>query len=264
MELWFRIVEPQAGVGIVGETSVRSVERAIDILYCLAEGEQGLAEICRKVDLEKGTVHRQLSALMNKGVVAKNPATGNYTLGQGFFQLARGVLNKHETLVALAHEPMERLNKLSNETIVLDVPKGLYRLCAAQTKSTQDIVYAIEVGATLPINAGAVGKVILACMNEAARERFIENLELTPVTQATITDKKQLLEDVSLAAANGYAITFGERVEGSACISVPILVGSRLIAVLSILGPSYRLNREDLLSYLPAMKSEARIISLGM
>ncbi len=250
--------------GCMGETSVRSVERAIDILYCIAEGEKGLAEICRKVNLEKGTVHRHLSALMNKGVAAQNPATGNYTLGQGFFQLVRSILNNHDTLVALAKESLERLNRLSNETIVLDVPKGLYRLCVAQTKSTQDIIYAAEVGSALPIYAGAVGKVILGCMSESEREQFVENLEITPLTNATILDKKQLLDDVRFAAANGYAITFGERVEGSACISVPIIADKQLIAVLSILGPSFRLNQPELLSYLPAMKSEARIIALGI
>ena len=245
----------------MGDTSVRSVERVIDILYCLAEGEQGLAEICVKVNLKKCTVHRLIATLINKGIAAQNPATGHYTLGQGFFHIVHSILNSNDILVAVAKNSMERLNKLSNETVVLDVPKGLYRICVAEAKSFQDIIYSAGVGSALPIYAGAVGKVIMGCMSGPERERYIENIELAPFTNNTIIDKKRLMEEVGLVAIEGYAITFGERVEGSACISVPITAGTRLIAVLSILGPSFRLNQNDLLSYLPAIQSESKIIA---
>ena len=264
--IWGYLVRIYYEVVNLGETPVRSIERAIDILYCLAEGEQGLAEICSKVSLEKGTVHRQLATLIKKGFAAQNPATGNYTLGQGFYQLIYTILDSQDLLVAVAKQPMEKLNKLSNETVVLDIPKGLYRLCVAEVKSIQGIVFSVGVGSALPIYAGAVGKIIIGFMSESARERFIENVDMVPFTNKTVMDKKKLYKEVKQVAKQEYAITFGERFEGSACISVPIISGNRLIAVLSILGPSFRLTEQDLLGYLPAMQSEARDIarSLGM
>lgn len=248
----------------MSDQAVRSIERAIDILYCLAEGEKGLVEIGRQVNLGKATVHRQLTSLINKGIVAQNPATNDYTLGPGFFRLLHNSLKSYDPLVAVAYEPMIRLNKLSDETIMLHVVKGTQRVCIAEVKSTQDISYTVGVGNSVPIYVGAAGKVIFGYMPEKTRERLLADLPLTPVTENTITDKERLLEAAAEAAEKGYAMSFGERSIGAAGISVPVLAGKQAIAVLSILGPSFRFNREKMLGYLAPLQAEAEVIARKM
>lgn len=248
----------------MSEQGVRSIERAIDILYCLAEGEKGLVEISRQVNLGKATVHRQLSSLINKGMVSQNPATSDYTLGPGFFRLLHNSLKSYELLVAVAYEPMNRLNKLSNETIMLHVPKGAQRLCISEVKSHQEISFTAGVGTTVPIYVGAAGKILLGYMPERVRERLLADLMITPLTENTITDRERLMEEAMEAVNKGYAVSFGERSIGAAGISVPVLAGKQAMAVLSILGPSFRFNQEKMLEFLPALQSEAKVIAREM
>lgn len=253
---------PEGRVGMSEVKTTRAVERAVDILYCLADGEKQLVEISRKVGLGKSTVHRLLASLVTKGLVAQNPATSGYSLGPGFFRLLHSSLSSYTYLTAVASEPMRRLNELSGETVVLHVLKGKERLCVAEVESPQELKYTAGVGATAPVYTGAAGKLFLGCMDRKERERFVNSLEITPLTPNTITDKEQLLREAEEAAKRGYAISFGERIVGSSCISVPVRgTDGRAIAVLSILGPSVRLSKEKLLELLPALQAEANRIA---
>jgi len=56
--------------------SVRSVERAADILMCLGNNEKSLTEISMEVGLSKATAYRILGALQKKNFVARDEESG--------------------------------------------------------------------------------------------------------------------------------------------------------------------------------------------
>lgn len=67
----------------------RSVERVLDLLEELAFWPYGvsLSEISVAVNLNRTTVYRLLTALVNKGFVLKDPDSGKYRLSMKLFEL---------------------------------------------------------------------------------------------------------------------------------------------------------------------------------
>ena len=64
-------------------------------------------------------------------------------------------------------------------------------------------------------------------------------------TPNTLTDKRQLLDDVQLSAQRGYAIDDEEQLNGVRCVGAPIFDKSgRARAAFAIQGPSVHLSHE--------------------
>lgn len=61
---------------------IHSVENAFSLLETLAVNgvDLGIAELCRKIALPKGTVHRLLGTLKNLGYIEQNPQNRKYSL----------------------------------------------------------------------------------------------------------------------------------------------------------------------------------------
>jgi IclR family transcriptional regulator, KDG regulon repressor len=72
-------------------STVRSVERAVDILLALADGSQSLGRVAEKIHLSKSTVHRLLTSLAHKHLVIQDSRTGEYMLGPGCIPLVEAM-----------------------------------------------------------------------------------------------------------------------------------------------------------------------------
>lgn len=242
------------------ENTIKSIERAIELLFCLSDGKKGLVEIANQVSLSKSTTHRLLATLKTSGLVIQERTGKDYILGPGFYRLLHNSVSEHNALVTLSRESMYRLNKISNETVSIHIPYGGLRLCIAEIKSNQEIIYTAGVGAIAPIHVGAAGKILLAFMPKRKQKQLLETAKMQSFSENTILDKNLLLKEIEETYRNSYAFSFGERIHGSACLAVPILSGAEAIGALCILGPSFRLSKNDLLGLLPTLQKEARII----
>jgi DNA-binding IclR family transcriptional regulator len=124
---------------------------------------------------------------------------------------------------------------------------GDCRVCIEELESNQEIKYSQTLGLATPLHVGAPGKVLLAFLPPAELEVILETLTLTPLTPRTITDRSQLLEELAAVRQCGYALSEGERSPWTSAVAAPIWDWSnKLIATLSVLGPSQRLSSEVL------------------
>ena len=241
---------------------VRVVERAVDILVCLGNSELNLSEISKEVNLSKSTVYRMLISLERKGFVTKCGSKGKYLLGWGILELLSETLSRSQGLVQSASPYMEKLWRHTYETITLYIHKGFSRLCIAEIPSPHPLKYTVGIGVSVPLHAGAPGKLLLAHLSASERVGMLKHISLRPLTSKTITDMEQLLQELKLIQEQGWATSFGERIEGVSCLAVPVVNRqTRVVASLNILGPYIRLPEERLMSYLDVLKEAAHGIS---
>jgi len=75
---------------------IHSVENAFSLLEALADNglELGIAELCKKISLPKGTVHRLLGTLKNLGYIEQNPQNRKYYFTVKIFKLGTVVTDK--------------------------------------------------------------------------------------------------------------------------------------------------------------------------
>src|SRR4051812_3465580 len=169
-----------------GSAGVRSVQLAIDVLEAVAfsQDELGVTQIAERLKLTKGSVHRHLHTLVERGYLAQNPATSRYTIGPKSRLLAR--IAPDTDLVRIAEGPMRELRDALGQTVVLSemTPRGAMVLTTLSGKSPIEI--GVRPGSELPFHATAQGRVMLAFAPRPFQTRVLAR-PLEVFTDKTIT-----------------------------------------------------------------------------
>lgn len=229
--------------------TVRAVERALEVLLCFASGrEWGLTEIAGRVGLHKSTVHRLLATLEDKGFVTRDIATEKYRLGLSVLELSANLSRSDDPSVVLLPE-MERLRDQLSETVSLYVRDRTERVRIQAVQSMQAIRRVATVGARLPLSVGASSKVLLAFAEAGDRGNI-----MTDAAWPAQLDRDAFIKQLDDILAAGYATSFEEREPGAAAVSAPIFNRSgKLVAALSVSGPSNRLTPDRMHEVAPAI-----------
>ncbi len=228
-------------------STVQSVGRAVGILEMLADGagELGVTEVGRRLGVHKATASRLLSTLAGRGLVERNPATDKYRLGFGLIHLAGAALAGMD-LIREARPILEDLTERTKETVNLAVLDGDRVLHIDQITSMRSIVSVSWVGRRTPYHCTSNGKVLLAFLDDAERDRLL-SLPLEPRTRNTITDPERLRAQLVEVRARGYAQTIEELEEGLNAVAAPVRGGDgAVIAAVSVAGPAFRMRPMEL------------------
>jgi DNA-binding IclR family transcriptional regulator len=225
---------------------LRSVTRALRSLELIAEaGELGVTELGRRLGVHKATASRLTATLAERGFVERDPATDRYRLGFGLIWLAGSAMASLD-LVRAGHPILEELAETTRETVNVGVAVGDAVVYLDQVRGTRSILSVHWVGRRTPLHSTSNGKVLLAFMDDAERERlFAQPLER--MTSKTVTDPDELRAQLKLVRSRGYAQTQGELEEGLNAVAAPVRqADGEVVAALSVSGPSIRMRSVDL------------------
>lgn len=229
--------------------AVGVAHKVMRILETLLEKpvDMDLREIASRTGLPKSTVHRILSSLEEDRWILQNKTTRRYQLGAKIMLFA-DANRVQSALVAAAEEPMKELVKQTGETTVLAVLDGDVARCVHVVESPNALKFSFRVGGTLPLHAGAVGKVIGAFSPPPVRQR-IASRKLEAYTQNTITDPEALLKEFEETKNRGYSVSIEEVDPGGTAVGAPVFFrNERFLAALIISGPRTKFENktEDL------------------
>jgi len=201
---------------------VNSVKRAAAILSLLGkEGRLSLTQICRTLRIPKSTTFSILETLEAERIVEKDEPTGTFSLGIRLLELGQEAQKNFE-LRKVASPYLQQLNHALDETVhltVLDDDEVLYVECFESSKRLR--TYSV-IGIRGPLHCTAVGKAILAFLDDDQKIRLVNRLELVKFTPNTITERKALLEDLDLVRRRGYSVDDVEHEEGVRCVGAPV------------------------------------------
>lgn len=222
-------------------TTVKSVSRSADILFCLSKGINTVTDIAGHCKLSKSTAHRLLKALKESYLVAQDPINQQYYLGPLIIRLSSNPQTTHNYLVTCAIDEMKRLWDVIEDTVTLNILIGVQYVRLHEIPSKHDLRVIDEYDPVGPIFVGATAKVLLSQLNDEDLRVAIKTVKFTRVTEHSVTDKNIILMQSKKIREQGYAISYGERIVGSLCISAPIK-HYFWPAALSVVGPESRLK----------------------
>jgi len=224
-----------------------AIRRAVDVLGCLAgrPGPVRLSEVARELECGKSTALGILRTLEEVGWVVKDSAGVGYSVGEGLLALTRKAFG--ERSVAEVSRPLlEKLAERGGESAFLGFLREGRIVIDACVEGGHEMCIAARPGGSLPLLAGATGKVFLAGMtDEEARSRVTE-APLPGFTGRAITDPERFLEQVSKARELGYATDEEEYLRGVRAVAAPIHRGDEMVAAIWVAGFSSRLTDERL------------------
>lgn len=200
---------------------VRSVQVALDVLETVAfsDEELGVTQIAERLHLTKGSVHRHLLTLVERGYLVQNPVTSRYGRGPRSRLLAHYA--PEADLIQLASGPMRELRDLLGHSVVLSEASPRGALVLSMVGGTAAIEIGVRPGSELPFHSSAQGKVLLAFASPALRERVLARA-LPASTPQTITDRKAIEAELARVAKEGFATAPEQAMLGINAVAAPI------------------------------------------
>ena len=204
---------------------IRAVERALDVLeaFTIREPALDLDALCHRTGLPKSTVFKILSVLEQRGYVQKHAAEGTYRIGLQAFQVGNQYL-AGLTMIEIVHPYLKKLaSRFPQSAVHLAVlsPTG-NKVVYVDMVTLNTFVVLGPVGGQAPAHATALGKCLLAGLEEEALERRLADIALPRLTPRTITDFQELREHLQVVRAQGYALDDEETSPGNLCVGIPV------------------------------------------
>ncbi len=242
--------------------SVRSVERALDVLMCFSRQtpELNMTQIAERIGVHKSTVHRLLATLERNRFVERDPVTGIYRPGISLLQVSYLALEQND-LRQVAMPVMRQLSETYQENIHLAVLDKCDMVYVHTLESPQRIKLAAAIGQRLPAFATASGQAVLAFLPEAEVQNIV-NGGMPCFTPNTPTSPEAFRANLERTRAAGFAISEREYEDEISAVAAPIFdLGRQPIASLAVAGPAYRLTVEQMLKIGPELVTAAEAIT---
>lgn len=228
----------------------RSLSRGLSILSLFLKNEQALTltEISNLTGLNISTTSRLINTLIKESYLQRN-YRGRFGLGAKIYEFSKIIKDKN-SLYSVALPYLTELRDYYDETASLYVVRNNNRICIQRVESNQPLKRTINVGESLPLSRGAAGHLLFAWLSPEKRKRLMKyNPDISS-------------EYLSTIRRNGYAENDGLQEPGVYAIATPIFNEyEKVIAALSITGPSYRITPNLRKKMLLSLKDKSTTIS---
>jgi len=138
---------------------------------------------------------------------------------------------------------MEDLARRCNESVSLGVLNAGSILIVQRIESPEILRADIRPGTRMPLHASASGKALLATMADPEIDRLLPESPLPTSARMTHRQREELFAEIGHIREQAYAKQEEEFVDGISAVASPVLAaGGRVLAALSIAGPSSRFD----------------------
>jgi len=245
-----------------GKYQAPSVKKAFQILKLISDSDGGLgiSDLAKRLEIGKSTVHGITSALEALGTIIRDPKTKRYILGLTLLELGRSAYAQID-LKDLVRPVMEDLMEATQESVFVGVLNGERVTILDIVESKQDLKMTSTRGTTIPLLAGAVGKVLLATMSDEKARGIIGKRGLSRYTENSITDPEAYLQTVRTAREKGYATDYEEYILGVRAVASPIMAENHLVSAIWVVGFKTSLNDDKMEDVIRKTKESAQKIT---
>jgi len=194
--------------------------KAVQILDFLSERDepQMMKAISDNTNMTLPTTNKILDTLELVGFVSRNQETKEYSLGPRLIQLANASFIQFD-IVRETYPALKRLFETVGTTVNLGMLQGDEVLFINKfTVSDTSNKTLSRIGFTQPIYCSAMGKAMLSTFSLEDRKKYFNQVELTPNTKYTITNKKELEKQLIDIEEKGYATDDREAEDNIYCI----------------------------------------------
>lgn len=192
----------------------QSVARALQILRVLAGASDslGVRDLARAIDVSPSIAQRLLATLAQFGF-AEQESSRRYRVGLQAFAVGNAFLSGH----VLAREGLAELRELTERhelNAYLGVLRGQSIVYLLALQSSGPIAIKSSPGSETHLHSTAMGKAMLAQMDDGAVARLLGAQPYARLTPHTRTRLAPLMADLRAAAKNGYAVSDEENLVG--------------------------------------------------
>lgn len=239
--------------------NVAAVLKVFAVIEALVDEKRvSLADLAQRAMTSKTTAHRLLQTMVELGYVEQDAETEKYGLTLKLFSLGARSLNEQSDLLRVADEAMGKLSRATGESVNLGILDDRDQKVVYIHK--YDSAFSLSMKSTLglrnPLHSTSLGKALLAWRGDDEIRERIAKMELTKLAPRTITRVEDLVEQLRLTRARGFAEEVEESEAGVRCMAVPIFnYLGKTVAAISISFPLFRFDEGRKSDYVALLTS---------
>ena len=254
------LVDAAASAENVGDTPAL---RLFGLLEVIASSDRlySLQALVDATGVPKPTLHRMLQQLEQGGLLQRDGDGRHYAMAPRLRRLAENLLS-NDTHHGARHAVLRRLVEEIGESCNLTALSGSEVVYLDRVETAAPLRFYLQPGSRVPVHCSASGKVFLAQMTPAQRQRLLAHAPLERMTPNTLTDLARLEREVKRVQKDGYATDDEEFLPGLLCVAVPVPSphGRSHLAV-ALQAPTMRLGAAKARALLPALQRAAAALA---
>ena len=251
--------QPEIEVHETDEPAVKTIDRAVRLLWILAQGNSEgmpLSGISRLSGFGKGTTHRLLAALVEAGLAFQHPATRRYRFGASLSLLAR--FAQQQDIGALSFPVLQRIAETTSDTVYVSVREGPAAVCVGREIGSFPIrTLSLDIGDRRPMGVGSGSLALLAFLSDEEIEAVLKQNE-SWLRSFKGYDSAYVWKAVAKTRRQGFSFVDGRIIHGMNAIGVPVYDNSRkVVAALSLAAIASRVSGDRITEIVAILKREA-------
>nr|WP_280953906.1 IclR family transcriptional regulator [Methylobacterium terrae] len=201
---------------------VQSVEKAFSILEAFHGTRYlSLLEISQRCGHDKSTCQRMTHTLAQLGYLEQCPTTRRYALSDRVLDLSYHLLRNHP-LIERATPILMDLRRACDARVDLSLFSTASLVYALRLQARAEPYYTNLVGRRIPLFCSAGGRAVLAALAEPEARALVEAEDRRPLTRFTRTEVEAVMEAVTAARRDGYAVAAHEVIENEVVVAVAL------------------------------------------
>ncbi len=238
------------------------VKKAFLILDVISKSSQGLriSEISTRLDISKSTVHGITAALEEQGAIFRDPASKKYTIGITLMELGKAAYERLD-FKHIARPFMEELMEQCQESVFLGIRNAHKVTVIDIVESRKDFKISSPIGTSLPLLAGAIGKLFLSQMELKDSQKYLNSNPLVKFTTKTIIDPKEYAKELIKVKKNGFALDDEEYISGVRAVVAPVKGYGNHVLAIWVVGFKASMSKKKIPSIIEQTLAAAQKIS---
>ena len=205
--------------------------------------------------LPKPTIHRLFTTLEEEGFLQRDMDGRTYSPGPRLRTMAAGIVSSRRIRTARQAILMQLSGKIG-ETCNIALPDRDAMTYLERVETKWPLRIQLPIGSSVPFYCTASGKMYLSSLADTHLKRYLGAVDLQPRTPNTLTNKADLLAEISQIRQQGHALDREEFMEDMIALAVPIQDSNgRLMATLSFHAPTQRFDIDGALAFVPELQA---------
>lgn len=223
------------------DAPIKSLGTAFRVVSALKQnGSSGVTEIAAETGLSKSAVHKHLTTLVAHGYAVKEG--DRYRLSLKFLDLGGYVRDQFPSTSIIKTKVQELAVETGEVAQCMTEQRGksvvLYR-----EAGTNGVPSRTRPGTQMYLHQTASGKAILSKLPIERVDQIIDRHGLPRATEATITDRDALVEELETIRERGVAYNVGESTRGLYAVAAPMTKpDGTVLGAIVVSGPNHRMR----------------------
>ena len=238
------------------------VKKAFIILNAIAKSSHGLriSEIASMLNISKSTVHGIIAALLEQGAIIYSSDSKCYNIGMTLMELGKAAHDRID-FKNIARPIMEQLMKQCQESVFLGIQNNDRITVIDVVESRKDFKITSPIGTSLPLSAGATGKLFLSKLDDKSLYEYLNSNPLRQYTSNTVIDLEQYVKELGKVRDDGFAYDNEEYISGVRAVAAPIKQHGAYLPAIWVVGFKASMAADKIPAVIEQTKAAALKIS---